>query len=213
MDEKQGFVFLPSYYEAIRELPPEVRLEVYDAICQYGLDGEWPEALHGIARTVLLLIRPTLDRGQRKYKASVENGKKGGNPNFQKGRRNPYYPEDNPEDNPKDNPEDNPGDNQDKDIDKDKEKDKDKEEEREEEKEKDTETAQGAGDYENVFLSSDQWERLKKNFPDTWLWHVNRLSGMIQAGRSLPRRGHCDAIFALAEQDILNGHTQWGRGP
>ena len=179
MDEKQGFVFLPSYYEAIRELPPEVRLEVYDAICQYGLDGEWPEELHGIARTVLLLIRPTLDRGQRKYKASVENGKKGGNPNFQKGRRNPYYPEDNP----KDNPEDNPGDNQDKDIDKDKEKDKDKEEEREEEKEKDTETARGAGDYENVFLSSDQWERLKKNFPDTWPWHENR------------------------------GHTQWSRGP
>ncbi|MDR1652896.1 MAG: hypothetical protein LBS01_04490 [Prevotellaceae bacterium] len=35
-----------------------------------------------------------------------ENGKKGGNPNFKKGKKNPYY--DDQEDNPKDNPKDNP---------------------------------------------------------------------------------------------------------
>ena len=206
MEEQQGFVFLPSYYEAIRELPAEERLAVYDAICQYGLEGEWPE-LHGIARTVLLLIRPTLDRGQRRYKAARENGKKGGNPNFQKGRRNPYYPED------KDNQTDNPAHNQDKDKEKDIEKDMDTDKEKEREKETESARPAPGGTYENVLLSSCEWARVKREFPDTWLWHVNRVSALLHAGTRLPGRTHCDAIFALAEEDILNGHIQWGRGP
>ena len=44
-----------------------------------------------------------------KYKTTcVENGKKGGNPNFVKGKSNPYYREDNQNDNPIDNQKDNP---------------------------------------------------------------------------------------------------------
>lgn len=44
-----------------------------------------------------------------KYKTTcVENGKKGGNPNFVKGKSNPYYQEDNQNDNPIDNQKDNP---------------------------------------------------------------------------------------------------------
>ena len=51
-----------------------------------------------------------------KYKTTcVQNGKKGGNPNFVKGKSNPYYQTDNQDDNQKDNPrlcsEDNQTDN------------------------------------------------------------------------------------------------------
>lgn len=212
MEEKQGFVFLPSYYEAIRELPPEERLEVYDALCQYALDGVWPEELGTVPRIILRLIRPTLDQGQRKYRASVENGKKGGNPNFKRGCPNPYYP--------KDNPKDNPGDNQDKD----REKDMDKETDTDQEREKETETESasaaagepktgGAGKYANVFLSSEEWERLKKNFPLSWQWHIDRLSELIFAGRKLPRPNHWEAIRDLAEADMLQGKIHWGGLP
>lgn len=218
MEEKQGFVFLPSYYEAISELPPEERLTVYDALCRYALEGQWPEDLRGVARIVLTLIRPTLDRGQQKYKAARESGKKRGNPNFRKGRRNPYYE--------KDNSGDNSEDNWDKDIDTDI--DTDKEEEREEEKASDWEKAAAmdpvpaaaaepklppVGTYQNVFLSSGERERLQKNFPTTVQWHIDRLSDYLHAGVNLPRTNHCEAILDLAERDALRGDIQWGRGP
>lgn len=204
MEEKRGFVFLPSYYEAIRELPPQERLEIYDALCGYALDGVWPEELGTVARIVLRLIRPTLDQSCRKYRASVENGKKGGNPNFKRGCRNPYYPKDNPED------------NQDKDMDKDKDKDMDKDREKEREKEKETPpeapaepTEPGLGTHGNVFLSSDALERLKKNFPATWQWHVNRLSENLQAGKELPEIDHYRAILNRAEEEMLHGRIPW----
>ena len=67
---------------------------------------------------------------QKKVEANKENGKRGGNPNFVKGKSNPYYKEkDNPnitednrtlpkitEDNPNDNVNDNVNDNDDKDA-------------------------------------------------------------------------------------------------
>ena len=37
--EKVGFVFLPSYLEAIEALPRELRLELFEALCTYGVEG------------------------------------------------------------------------------------------------------------------------------------------------------------------------------
>lgn len=71
----KGLVFLPSYYEAIQELPDDERLMMYDAIIQYGLYGvdiDLPPAL----RSMLKLCKPNIDASNRKYNASVENGKK-----------------------------------------------------------------------------------------------------------------------------------------
>ena len=74
-----GVVILPSFYEAIKVLPDEERLEVYDAIARYGLYREEPE-LSPVAKSFFVLMRPVIDAGQNRYRAAQENGKKGGRP-------------------------------------------------------------------------------------------------------------------------------------
>lgn len=75
--ERTSFVFYRSFYEAINGLPKNVRLEVYDAIAQYALNGTEPEQLSAMARSMMLLVKPQIDVNQRRY----ENGCKGGRPN------------------------------------------------------------------------------------------------------------------------------------
>lgn len=76
---KDSFVFYASFYEAISNLPGETRLEVYEAICKYALQGELPE-LSPIAKAMFTVMRPVMDAASARYEASVANGKKGGRP-------------------------------------------------------------------------------------------------------------------------------------
>lgn len=75
-----GIVFLPSYYEAIRPLPDQERLMMYDAILDYGLSGVEPDGLPPILAGYFALLRPNIDSTVRRYDSSVKNGKKGGRP-------------------------------------------------------------------------------------------------------------------------------------
>lgn len=77
-DIEMGFVILPTYYEAIRQLPDGERLMMYDALMAYGLDGVLPEGLPPMLNIIFTLIRPNIDSSIRRYRASVENGRKGG---------------------------------------------------------------------------------------------------------------------------------------
>ncbi len=75
----EGFRWLPSYYEAIRDLPECERLLICDAILDYGFGnevGELPPLLAGYFR----LIVPTLDRSVKFETKQKANGKKGGRP-------------------------------------------------------------------------------------------------------------------------------------
>ena len=74
-----GVVFLPSYYEAIKDLPESDRLQMYDAILRYGLYGELIE-LPPALRAMLTLIKPNIDASQNRYRSAKENGSKGGAP-------------------------------------------------------------------------------------------------------------------------------------
>ena len=58
---RESYIFYISFYEAIKELPPEIQLEVYNALSEYALFGSEPE-LTGISKAVFLLIKPTLDK-------------------------------------------------------------------------------------------------------------------------------------------------------
>ena len=78
---RDSFVFYRSFYEAIRELPRDVQGEIYTAIMEYSLYGRETENLKPIARSVFVLIKPTLDANNARYL----NAKKGGAP---KGRCN-----------------------------------------------------------------------------------------------------------------------------
>ena len=70
-----GVVFLPSFHEAIRELPDEERLLAYDAIANYGLYGEVIE-MTPVVKAMFSLMRPIIDSSQNRYRASKENGSK-----------------------------------------------------------------------------------------------------------------------------------------
>lgn len=82
--ERESFVFYKSFFEAIKELKEKDRLKVYDAICEYALNGNESE-LKGIPKAIVEMAKPVIDSSNNKYKACIENGKKGGAP---KGNQN-----------------------------------------------------------------------------------------------------------------------------
>ena len=59
---RDTMIFYRSFYEAIKELPPENKIEVYDAIFSYSLDFSEPD-LSGISKTIFTLIKPRFIRG------------------------------------------------------------------------------------------------------------------------------------------------------
>lgn len=77
---KDSFVFYKSFYDAIKQIPEEYQLELYNAILQYSLEGIEPSNLSNIANAMFTLIKPNIDSSQSRYESSVENGKKGGAP-------------------------------------------------------------------------------------------------------------------------------------
>lgn len=71
-----GFRWLPSYYEALRNLPNKDRLALYDALLDYGFGnepGEIPARLQGY----MTLILPTLKASVSFEAKQKENGKYG----------------------------------------------------------------------------------------------------------------------------------------
>ena len=77
----RGFRVLPSYYGAIRDLPDEERLRMYDALFDFGCAGAEPENLAPLERAVFLLLRPTVESSARYFdeqtkRASLPRGGK-----------------------------------------------------------------------------------------------------------------------------------------
>ena len=72
--KRDSFIFYRSFYEAIRELKDDIKLEVFTAITEYALYGKFPEDLKPVAKGMMTLIKPNLDVNTSRY----ENGKKGG---------------------------------------------------------------------------------------------------------------------------------------
>ena len=72
---RESVVFYRSFYEAVKELPPEQFKAAVTAIMEYGLNEKEPET-SGIERTIFLLTKPQIDANNRKYL----NGTKGGRP-------------------------------------------------------------------------------------------------------------------------------------
>lgn len=70
-----SFIFYRSFYEAIKEIPDDERLKVYDAICEYALNHT-DTANTAISKGMMTLITPQLDAN---FKRRV-NGSLGGRP-------------------------------------------------------------------------------------------------------------------------------------
>ena len=71
-----SMVFYRSFYEAIKLLPPKLRLQAYDTILAYGIDETEPKELDAYVEMVYTLIKPQIDANSRRR----SNGSKGGRP-------------------------------------------------------------------------------------------------------------------------------------
>lgn len=80
IQKKDGFIFYKSFYDSINALDESMQLEVYKALAEYGLTGEMSDDLSPITKALLTAMIPTIDNANKRYVASVENGKKGGRP-------------------------------------------------------------------------------------------------------------------------------------
>lgn len=72
---RDSVVFYRSFYEAIKDLPPEDFKKSVKAIMEYGLNEIEPDT-NGIEKTIFLLTKPQIDANNKRY----QNGTKGGRP-------------------------------------------------------------------------------------------------------------------------------------
>lgn len=77
---RDSFLFYRSYYEAIKNLPDSTKLEVYNAVMEFGLYGNEIELHDGFARSIFTLIKPVLETNNKRFKG----GKSGGRPRKEK---------------------------------------------------------------------------------------------------------------------------------
>ena len=56
--KRDSFIFYGSFREAARALDDATRLALYDAIADYGLYDEMPEAASPLVQALFTLIRP-----------------------------------------------------------------------------------------------------------------------------------------------------------
>lgn len=76
MEKRQQFTFYRSYFEALKELPQELRLGALEAVICYALDAVEPQGLSPMQRMAFLLIKPTLDAGRKKALGGMKPKKK-----------------------------------------------------------------------------------------------------------------------------------------
>lgn len=77
--KNNAFVFYRSFYEAIKNWSDDIRLQCYDALTSYGLNGTY-ESDNQVVNSLMSVFIPNIDAAQNRYDKAVENGKRGGRP-------------------------------------------------------------------------------------------------------------------------------------
>lgn len=78
--------------EAVMDLPPELCKKVMGVLFDYAFDDIEPdESEDVIVKSFFKVVRLRFDMNTARRERNANNGKKGGNPNFAKGKKNPYY--------------------------------------------------------------------------------------------------------------------------
>lgn len=74
------------------DLPPELCKKVMGVLFDYAFDDVEPdESEDVIVKSFFKVVRSRFDMNIARRERNANNGKKGGNPNFAKGKKNPYY--------------------------------------------------------------------------------------------------------------------------
>lgn len=76
LDERQGFVFQPSYLDQLMAMPDDYRYQFVMAIIEYGIDGVEPEFNDWVLNYGFIQVRRLIDASKERYSDSIENGKK-----------------------------------------------------------------------------------------------------------------------------------------
>ena len=87
MTKIAGFTFFSSYHESLKDLEPEDRKELLEAIVDYVFDDIEPE-LSGFKRTIWTLIVPNLTTSKNKSKNAQKETKKNQKKNKTKSKTN-----------------------------------------------------------------------------------------------------------------------------
>ena len=85
--ERETFIFYRSFRDAFRALDKDVRLRMYEAIIDYGLDLIEPH-FEGIEKVLWTLIRPQLEANNKRFENGCKGGAPMGNQNARKQPRN-----------------------------------------------------------------------------------------------------------------------------
>lgn len=205
--DRDGFVFYKSFLTAIEELPDEEQLEVYRAICHYGLHGEEPQE-SGIAKAMFHLIRPQIDANNRRY----ESGKQGGRPKAKSGASdNQVVTEAEPSENqtetkskPSGKQGETTGEPKEKDKVKDKDKDKDKENEKGKVKENDSPHNPPEGEESARDAPAALQER---RFEEFWTAYPKKQGK--GAARKAWMKIHPDTALHKAIMESVKAHAQY----
>jgi len=72
---KDSCIIYRSFIDATISLPDAERLQIFDAIFSYALDGKEPK-LNGVSSTVFTLIRPQLDANRKRFENGCKEKKK-----------------------------------------------------------------------------------------------------------------------------------------
>jgi len=75
---RESFVFFKGMQRAIQKAPVEKRLELYEALFDFALDGI--ESDDFMAMMLIEAFKPSMEKARSRYNQAVENGKKGGRP-------------------------------------------------------------------------------------------------------------------------------------
>lgn len=119
---RDSCVFYRSFYEAINEIDDEKeKLEIYEALFAYALDGKEPEDLKGTPKAILRLIRPVIDKNNKNFVNASKRSQSEPQANDERQQSEPTANDERTES--------ETDLNKDVDVDKDKEKDADKEKE------------------------------------------------------------------------------------
>lgn len=75
---KDSFVFRKVWSDAISELPDNIRLEIYEAIIEYGTTGNISKELKQVANALFKIAKATLDEDAEREKEISEKRKRAG---------------------------------------------------------------------------------------------------------------------------------------
>lgn len=74
---RDSFIFYASWVEAVKDLPNDIRLEIYDGIIEYAITGNLPD-FKPMAKIAFNFIKNDLDRNSSKYNEKVKSRSESG---------------------------------------------------------------------------------------------------------------------------------------